>query len=250
MKKLSLLLGVMLIPAFGASAFAQDYDHPQLQPAAQFHRDIAQFHRDQNNNPPAVQSQTQVRLFRVRDDNDNDLHNNDHHDNDRHDNNRHDNDRHDHDRNNTRTDNDRDEHRDSHDWNRDSRDWGRDHHRDNDRRESHNDHFNTRVIVNNHWRGWDRDRDIREFHHRDFSSWRGGKWWHGHHNGRDGWWWAVGNLLYFYSHPIYPYPDPYAPQIVIESASYAPGYWYYCADPSGYYPYVDECYVPWRAVPQ
>jgi hypothetical protein len=27
-----------------------------------------------------------------------------------------------------------------------------------------------------------------------------------------------------------------------------PGYWYYCEDPKGYYPYVESCPQGWRRV--
>lgn len=102
-----------------------------------------------------------------------------------------------------------------------------------------------------HWRGWHTDRDIRYFHTRDLGAWRHGHWFHGHHGDRDGWWWIVGNLFYFYPQAIYPYPDPYVPEAVLEEGPPSDdGYWYYCANPPGYYPYVDECFVPWRAVPQ
>jgi hypothetical protein len=100
-------------------------------------------------------------------------------------------------------------------------------------------------------RGHDRgDRwqgDIHRFHDRDFDRWRGGSWFHGAHDGRDGWWWRVGPLWYFYATPIYPYPDPYVPPIIAVPPP-APT-WYYCANPRGYYPYVGRCFMPWRAVP-
>lgn len=268
MKKTSaLLLSALLVPAFGASASAQNfqYDRPQESAPAQFHRDVAKFPRDEKPTPnqnltPANVMNTQLapdfhrdsypgaqpRIQRVRDDQDQDHDNNgrrgnwnrgdnDHHDNNGNNNPHGDNDHHDNNANNNRHDNDHDN-RAGNDNRHGDRDWGRDRH---DNRQ-----------ASRRWRGWSNDRDIRYFHQRDFSSWRGGHWRHGVHNGRSGWWWAVGNLLYFYSQPVYPYPDPYAPGVVIENAEYSQGYWYYCADPSGYYPYVNECYVPWRAVPQ
>ena len=88
--------------------------------------------------------------------------------------------------------------------------------------------------------------DIRRFHDHDYDRWRGGRWYHGHHDGRLGWWWIVGGLWFFYPTPVYPYPDPYVPP-----AARAPmpgNYWYYCRNPAGYYPYVPYCRVPWRAV--
>ena len=38
--------------------------------------------------------------------------------------------------------------------------------------------------------------------------------------------------------------QPAAPQ----AATQQPGYWYYCTEPAGYYPYVNTCSRPWIAV--
>ena len=110
-----------------------------------------------------------------------------------------------------------------------------------------------------HWRG-----DIRVFHERDFARWRGGAWHHGRHDGRLGWWWIVGGIWYFYPTPVYPYPDPYQPPVVMveqpqavvvpapvapPAPAAAPQYWYYCQNPQGYYPYVSQCASPWQKVP-
>ncbi len=95
-----------------------------------------------------------------------------------------------------------------------------------------------------HWHG-----DIRQFHSRDYSRWRGGKWHHGTHDGRTGWWWIVGLSWYYYAAPIYPYPNPYYPSAVIYPEGVAPTYLYYCPDPAGYYPYQSYCRVGWQLVP-
>jgi hypothetical protein len=105
--------------------------------------------------------------------------------------------------------------------------------------------------------GWHGDRhdhrhggwhgDIRRFHDHDFDRWRGGRWYHGRHGGRAGWWWIVGPTWYFYPAPIYPYPDPYLPPTVPPTPGPGAQYWY-CANPPGYYPYVPQCAVPWRLV--
>jgi len=110
--------------------------------------------------------------------------------------------------------------------------------------------------------GW--HGDIRHFGDRDFHRWRGGRWIHGHHDGYLGWWWVVGGLWYFYSDPVYPYPDPYVPPVVVEqqppvviqqapAPTAAPSggtqYWYYCDPAGGYYPYVATCPSGWRKVP-
>jgi hypothetical protein len=98
-----------------------------------------------------------------------------------------------------------------------------------------------------HWRG-----DIRHFHEHDFVRWHGGHWIHGRHAGRPGWWWVVGTIWYWYPTPVYPYPDPYQPPpaaaIAPPSSAVTPQYWYYCADPEGYYPYIPECSVNWQPV--
>ena len=93
-----------------------------------------------------------------------------------------------------------------------------------------------------------RDRDIRRFREHDIEVWRRGGWIHGNHNGRAGWWWVVNGNWYFYSAPVYPYPDPYVPPVVATPAP-AGQYWYFCRNPQGYYPYISRCLVPWRAVP-
>lgn len=105
---------------------------------------------------------------------------------------------------------------------------------------------------------WHRDRDehrawhgeIRNFHEHDLERWRGGRWSRGNHDGRIGWWWIVGGAWYFYPWRIEPYPDPYQPPIVVLPPYDAPPqYWYYCANPAGYYPYVPQCPVGWQRVP-
>lgn len=87
------------------------------------------------------------------------------------------------------------------------------------------------------WRG-----DIHRFHEHDIVVWRGGRWWRGPHDGRDGWWWIVGGAWYWYPQPVYPFPDPYRPPLVSAPPGEA---WFYCRNPAGYYPYVARCFVPW-----
>jgi hypothetical protein len=110
-----------------------------------------------------------------------------------------------------------------------------------------------------HGRGF-AGRGHYRFQHRDYSHfsaheramWRGGRWHHGWHDGRNGWWWDVGGLWYFYAAPIYPYPlvvsDFYWSAPVMAPA-YAPGYWYWCPTYGAYYPTVASCSVPWVPVP-
>jgi len=97
-----------------------------------------------------------------------------------------------------------------------------------------------------HWagpKGWQAHPswggDIHNFPH---EIWRGGHWWHGRYGGRPGWWWIVGPNWFWYPAAIYPYPDPFTPP------GAAPGFWYYCAFYSQYYPYVGVCPSDWQPV--
>jgi len=93
--------------------------------------------------------------------------------------------------------------------------------------------------------------DIHAFHEHDIELWRSGRWFHGPHDGRPGWWWIVGGVWYFYPSVVYPYPDPYQPPVVVlppEQIAAPPHYYYYCSNPGGYYPYVARCLVPWSRV--
>ena len=106
----------------------------------------------------------------------------------------------------------------------------------------------SRADDDHRWHGG----DMRHFEDRDEHVWRGGEWFHGDHDGRGGWWWIVGGNWYFYPAPVYPYPDPYIPPVVMPAPpppAYAPQYWYYCPNPAGYYPYVPACPTNWMAVP-
>lgn len=117
-------------------------------------------------------------------------------------------------------------------------------------------------------------------HPHELEVWRGGRWFHGSHDGRRGWWWFAGGIWYLYPQPVYPYPDPYLPPGVIvqqapvvvqqapvmvekapapatveqapvttaPAAPAAPQYWYYCASPAGYYPTVPQCPGGWQKV--
>ena len=104
--------------------------------------------------------------------------------------------------------------------------------------------------------------DIRHFDKHDIDIWRGGAWQQSRHDGRLGWWWVVGGLWYFYPQPVYPYPDPYAPPVVVTqpaptvasppmvvAPATASQSWYYCASTQGYYPYTAACPEGWETVP-
>lgn len=90
--------------------------------------------------------------------------------------------------------------------------------------------------------------------------WHGGGWhggWHGGYCcglGFGFWGWP------YYPYPYYPdyytYPDyypPVAPATVVPqapaTAAPAQSMWYYCDNPKGYYPYVQNCSTAWRPVP-
>lgn len=73
--------------------------------------------------------------------------------------------------------------------------------------------------------------------------WNEGRWYHGRHDGRSGWWWIIGPDWFLYRNPIYPRPNVYAP-------SGAPaGSWYWCDAYQDYYPYVTYCPSGWRPLP-
>ncbi len=100
-----------------------------------------------------------------------------------------------------------------------------------------------------HQQGW--HGDIRAFPRHDMARWRGGHWYHGHHDGRIGWWWVVGpSLWYYYPTVVYPYPDPYIPPVVADpNMPPPPQYWYFCGSAKTYYPYVQTCPEGWKTVP-
>lgn len=84
------------------------------------------------------------------------------------------------------------------------------------------------------------------------TAWQHGGWHHAWHNGHWGWWWVVGSGWFFYPEPIYPYPEYIGTDYYYDYYNEfgAPGYyWYYCEDPQGYYPYVQQCNGPWEPVP-
>jgi len=102
---------------------------------------------------------------------------------------------------------------------------------------------------------------IEHFNDHDWGMWHNGYWRREYHDGRLGWWWVVGPTWYYYPQPVYPYPNPYEPPVVVIAPQApakpapppppppAPQNWYYCESARGYYPYVPECPSGWRAVP-
>jgi hypothetical protein len=73
-----------------------------------------------------------------------------------------------------------------------------------DRHDRDRDRFEHREQGERH------ERFEHRFVDRDWNRWRGGRWYHGPHGARDGWWWVIGGSWYFYPAPVYPYPDPNA----------------------------------------
>jgi hypothetical protein len=53
---------------------------------------------------------------------------------------------------------------------------------------------------------------------------------------------------YFTNPPLVMAPPAYIQQGGLPSGEPGQGYWYYCADPQGYYPYVEQCPGGWQQV--
>ena len=70
-----------------------------------------------------------------------------------------------------------------------------------------------------------------------FGGWWGGGWGWPDYYYPEGWGSGWGWPDYDYPNGGYYGSGPYA------------GYWYYCADPPGYYPYVTQCNTAWQTVP-
>jgi hypothetical protein len=104
-------------------------------------------------------------------------------------------------------------------------------------------------------------------HHGGGSHHHGGtRWVVGVNVGYPGWGWpyySYSPWAYpYYPYPYYPaysyYPAPvmqqqqpttYVEQPAPQAQQQAPtGYWYYCADPGAYYPYIKECPAGWQRV--
>jgi hypothetical protein len=86
-------------------------------------------------------------------------------------------------------------------------------------------------------------RDFATFSPGERSHWARGEWRHTWYGGVFGWWWFLDGDWYFYDEPIYPYPTYVGP-----TPPPAAGYWYRCADPAGFYPYVQSCPGGWQPV--
>lgn len=89
--------------------------------------------------------------------------------------------------------------------------------------------------------------DVSRFTPQQREAWTHGSWHHTRHHGRLGWWWFFNDSWFFYPEPFYPYPTYVGDYYDDEYAS--DDYWYWCDEPRGYYPYVQECDVDWVPVP-
>lgn len=90
----------------------------------------------------------------------------------------------------------------------------------------------------------------------------GGGWGHGGYYSGIGLGLGLGYGLGYYGapyySPYYAYPPavvavPVTPPVYIQQPppviqQYPSGYWYYCNDPEGYYPYIDQCPSGWQQV--
>ena len=97
-------------------------------------------------------------------------------------------------------------------------------------------------------------------HHLDIDAWHGGRWFHGYHGDRLGWWWIAAGTWFLYDAPVYPYPVSPAvvmlPPPTVQVAPPAPVVqeapvqsWYFCRSKKQYYPYVEHCPEGWKTVP-
>ncbi len=96
--------------------------------------------------------------------------------------------------------------------------------------------------------------------------WHGGGWHGGGWHGGCCWGGSSFSLFfgfpaysYYPAYPAYPYPaysyaPSYYPPVTMAQQAPPPGpppvqYWYYCDNPRGYYPYVQNCGAGWKPVP-
>jgi len=92
-------------------------------------------------------------------------------------------------------------------------------------------------------------RDFAHFSPVERAAWTRGQWLHRWYHGRYGWWWNAGGVWFWYDAPVYPYPTVVSDYYYEDQdASQGSGYWYYCGNPAGYYPYVRSCRGPWEPV--
>jgi hypothetical protein len=94
--------------------------------------------------------------------------------------------------------------------------------------------------------------DVARFTPQQREAWTHGTWRHDRHHGHFGWWWNFNNFWFFYPEPFYPFPSfvgEYYDDEYTDDGYADDGYWYWCDEPRGYYPYIQECDVDWIPVP-
>jgi hypothetical protein len=92
--------------------------------------------------------------------------------------------------------------------------------------------------------------DVTRFTPQQREAWTHGSWHHTWHHGHFGWWWFLNDFWFFYPEPFYPFPSYVGTYYDEYDDGYADdGYWYWCDDPRGYYPYIQECESDWIPVP-
>jgi len=80
--------------------------------------------------------------------------------------------------------------------------------------------------------------------------WHGGGWYGG--IGLGWWGWPYYLDWPYYPYAYYPPPVYQAPAVMPQApapAAAQSSFWYYCANPKGYYPYVQSCQGAWQPVP-
>ena len=107
--------------------------------------------------------------------------------------------------------------------------------------------FHAGGFHDGHFGEFHRFGELHRFDHHGFR--RGlvvvpafGAWW------GSGWGWPD----YYYPEwwgSRWGWPDYYYPNGGYYGSGPYAGYWYYCADPPGYYPYVAQCNTAWQTVP-
>jgi hypothetical protein len=97
-------------------------------------------------------------------------------------------------------------------------------------------------------------RDYQSFSTEEKTLWQSGKWVHNWHDGHYAWYWAVGDVWYYYKAPVFPAPNTVAsvavtgsPAPVVDGASAGPS-WFYCDKPAGNTPAIGACDGTWQQV--
>lgn len=116
-------------------------------------------------------------------------------------------------------------------------------------------------------RRFDNREDFRRYHQQEFNRWQSGRWIEGRVHGVFGWYWFIPGLgYYYYTQPVFPYPDAYAAYQNPDDVNFYPenddnasenvqpqnqpvASWYFCRSANAYYPYVNQCPEEWEVIP-